>query len=144
MHRAAPSRRSFESPFACPACRAGLGLPRHAAQVGSDRWPVALRCHQCDHEWDLDRAAVADVAKVMVPAEWSVPTTTVVRPIAACRHCAGLMTLDVALDLSRASCSSRYACPHCGGVGEVTLPGADVRQVDAIRAGHAPHTAAAS
>jgi hypothetical protein len=70
----------------------------------------------------------------MLPGEWRVPTTTVVRPIAACRRCAGLMMLDVALDLGRASCSSRYTCPHCGAAGEVTLPGADVRRVDAIGA----------
>ena len=133
MHRGELSRRSVESPFACPACRAGLGLPRSAAQVGSDRWPVGLRCHRCGHEWNLDRAAVADVARDMLPSEWRVPTTTVVRPIASCRRCAGLMTLDVALDVSRASCSSPYSCPHCGAAGEVTLPGANVRRVDAVR-----------
>lgn len=80
----------------------------------------------------------------MLPDAWRVPTTTVVRPIAACRRCAGLMMLDVALDLGRASRSSRYTCPHCGAVGEVTLPGADVQRVDAIRAEQAAKTAAAS
>jgi hypothetical protein len=79
----------------------------------------------------------------MLPAEWRVPTTTVVRPIAACRGCAGLMTLDVALDLGRATCSSRYTCPHCGAAGAVTLPGADVRRVDAMWAPK-PVAAAAS
>ncbi len=144
MHRGDPSRRSAESPFACPACHAGLGLPRHAAQVGSDRWPVGLRCHSCGHEWELDRSAVAVVAADMLPSEWRVPTTNVVRPIAACRHCAGLMVLDIALDLGRASRSSRYACPHCGAAGDVTLPGADVRHVEALRSPARAPAAAAS
>ncbi len=143
MDRGEPSHRTVESPFACPACGAGLGLPRHPIQVGSDRSPVGLRCHRCGHEWDLDRAAVADVARDLLPSDWRVPTTTVVRPIAACRRCAGLMMLDVALDLGRASCSSGYSCPHCGAAGEVTLPGADVRRVDAIGAPK-PVAAAAS
>ena len=58
--------------------------------------------------------------------------TSAVRPITACQHCAGLITLDVLLDMHSAPQSSGYACPHCGAAGHVTLPGAVVRAAEAV------------
>jgi hypothetical protein len=100
--------------------------------VDADLWPVGLRCRQCGHEWSLARQTFEDAARD--PAPWPVNTTSVVRPFAACRHCAGLITLDVSLDLGRLPQASRYACPHCGAAGQVTLPGAVVRSVEAVAA----------
>ena len=123
------------SPFACPVCQIGLGLPRSAAHVGPDQWPVALRCHRCGHQWALDRRALDPSAASPTASRWAPlsVTTTTVYPIAACRACAGLMTLDVALDLGQALMSSGYTCPHCGAAGEVSLPGAVVREAQAVR-----------
>ena len=125
------SCRSTDSPFACPMCLAGLGLPRHAAGVAPDQWPVGLRCHSCGHEWSLARQTIEAAADPTPPA-WPLNTTAVVQPITACRHCAGLIALDVTLDLQRAPQSSSYACPHCGGAGHVILPGAVIRTVQAV------------
>jgi hypothetical protein len=109
----------------------GLGLPRHTAGVGPDHWPVALRCHSCGHDWSLTRQAI-EVAGDPSPRTWTLTTVTRVQPITACRHCAGLIALDVAIDRRRPPQSSGYACPHCGAAGQVTLPGADVRTVEAV------------
>jgi hypothetical protein len=130
---------AIRSPFACPVCETGLGLPRHAAHIGTDRWPVGLRCHGCGHEWDVTRGTV-EGAESASPSgtdrAWRplVATSTVMHPIAACRHCAGLMSLDVVLDVGQATCASAYTCPHCGAAGEVVLPGAVVRHAGAIGA----------
>ena len=135
------SSRSTDSPFACPVCVVGLGLPRHAAGVGPDHWPVGLRCHSCGHEWNLTRQAIeaADPA----PRTWTPAAVSMVQPITACRQCAGLISLDVAVDQYRAPQSSGYACPHCGAAGQVTMPGAVVHTVAAVARAH-PITAIAS
>jgi hypothetical protein len=103
--------------------------------VGADAWPVALRCHQCGHQWTLERHALDATADGPTAPRWAPlsVTTTLVHPIAACRACAGLITLDVALDLGRAPMASGYTCPHCGAAGEVSLPGAVVRDAHAVR-----------
>jgi len=120
------------SPFICPHCLDGIGLPRHSAGVGADVWPVGLRCQRCGHEWHLARRTIEAASQDAAPRPWIAAMTTTVQPITACQHCAGLITLDVSLDMHSAPRSSAYACPHCGAAGHVTLPGAVVRTVEAV------------
>jgi hypothetical protein len=91
--------------------------------------PIGLRCHRCGHEWDVDHAAVLRPAAA--PARPPALVTMLLQPIAVCRECAGLITLDVWVEPGRATRASGYSCPHCGAPGQVALPGAIVRGVAA-------------
>jgi hypothetical protein len=126
------TRSSLDSPFTCPRCLVGLGLPRQVAGLAVDEWPVGLRCQRCGHEWHLARRTIEAASRNAAPRPWIAATSREVRPIAACGHCAGLITLEVLLDTHSAPRSSGYACPHCGAAGHVTLPGAIVRAAEAV------------
>jgi hypothetical protein len=51
----APQLNTPPSPFACPECRTGVGLPRSVISKGADAVVIRLDCQQCRHSWKVIR-----------------------------------------------------------------------------------------